>query len=424
MPRPAPARLRLLRAWVRRAVAGYWTHAGYLNWDTGYGFARWHQTKKLMLAQQTLIGLATAPELLPSARWGAWARWMLDRGLARYEGLAGPIPAPLAFGVHVVRQTRGAAQLAAARAAMNAALAADAGLEAKPASRPPALYAYDPDIGRLAVTTPSYNTAIIAVNQGAFPYGGIDLARLFDGDQEVAATIGGRPPGAFGLVARRGDGRILLATQRARRRLNRRVTPLRLIRAPRGVGVQRGHDRTAGLRRPVHGPADGRHRARARAARHQPLPLHARPDRRPLDARPQHLGPPCRGGGGIPELGRRRDRRRGAARRPHAHPDARARAASLSAVRAHRERSGLVHHRPRDGSPARPDRHAAHTSSAVRATRRSDAHRGARLIHRGGAADLRGAAQRCGASMIRESMRSPLKAAISTSATAAMTIRR
>jgi len=240
MPRPAPARLRLLRAWVRRAVAGYWTHAGYLNWDTGYGFARWHQTKKLMLAQQTLIGLATAPELLPSARWGAWARWMLDRGLARYEGLAGPIPSPLAFGVQVVRQTRGAAQLAAARAAMNAALAADAGLEAKPASRPPALYAYDPDIGRLAVTTPSYNTAIIAVNQGAFPYGGIDLARLFDGDQEVAATIGGRPPGAFGLVARRGDGRILLATQRARRRLNRRVTPLRLIRAPRGVGVQAG----------------------------------------------------------------------------------------------------------------------------------------------------------------------------------------
>ena len=107
MPRPGLPGCGCCAAWVRRAVAGYWTHAGYLNWDTGYGFARWHQTKKLMLAQQTLIGLATAPELLPSARWGAWARWMLDRGLARYEGLAGPIPAPLAFGVHVVRADAG-----------------------------------------------------------------------------------------------------------------------------------------------------------------------------------------------------------------------------------------------------------------------------------------------------------------------------
>ena len=263
MPRPAPARLRLLRAWVRRAVAGYWTHAGYLNWDTGYGFARWHQTKKLMLAQQTLIGLATAPELLPSARWGAWARWMLDRGLARYEGLARADPRAVGLRSPVVRQTRGAAQLAAARAAMNAALAADAGLEAKPASRPPALYAYDPDIGRLAVTTPSYNTAIIAVNQRAFPYGGIDLARLFDGDQEVAATIGGPAAGrlrAGGAPRRRPD---------PARHAARPAPPEPARHAPaadpRAARRRRagGHDRTAGLRRPVHGPAD----APARCAR-------------------------------------------------------------------------------------------------------------------------------------------------------------
>ena len=36
---------------------------------------------------------------------------------------------------------------------------------------PPALYAFDPDIGRLAITTPTYNTAIIAVNQRAFHLG-------------------------------------------------------------------------------------------------------------------------------------------------------------------------------------------------------------------------------------------------------------
>ena len=47
-------------------------------------------------------------------------------------------------------------------------------------STPPPLYAFDPDVGRLAVTTPSYNTAVVAVNRGAFPYGGLELARLFD----------------------------------------------------------------------------------------------------------------------------------------------------------------------------------------------------------------------------------------------------
>ena len=79
--------------------------------------------------------------------------------------------------------------------------------------QPPSLYAFDPDIGRLAVTTPVYNTAIVAVNQHAFPYGGIELARLFDGEQGVAANVGGRAPAAFGLLVREpgGAARLLLA---------------------------------------------------------------------------------------------------------------------------------------------------------------------------------------------------------------------
>ena len=90
---------------------------------------------------------------------------------------------------------------------MNAVLARSRPGSGRAASRPPALYAYDPDIGPARGHDPRYNTAIIAVSQGAFPYGGIDLARLFDGDQEVAANDRRRPAGAFGLVARRGDGR-------------------------------------------------------------------------------------------------------------------------------------------------------------------------------------------------------------------------
>ena len=80
----------------------------------------------------------------------------------------------------------------------HAARAVDLGLGGAPATRPPALYAFDPEIGRLAITTPAYNTAVIAVNNKAFPYGGIELARLFDSEQRVVSNIGGRP--------RRGSG--------------------------------------------------------------------------------------------------------------------------------------------------------------------------------------------------------------------------
>ena len=93
---------------------------------------------------------------------------------------------------------------------------------ASASSEPPPLYAYDPDIGRLAVTTPTYNTAIVAVNQRAFPYGGLDLARLFDGQQEVAANIGGRPPASFGLLVRDVAGRRVAASQLGRARVDAR----------------------------------------------------------------------------------------------------------------------------------------------------------------------------------------------------------
>lgn len=240
MPAPSAADRRLLGAWLTRVLAGYWTHSGYLNWDSGLGFHRWHQAKKLGLSQQALLGIATAPRLLADRREAAWAKWMFDRGLAFYERQAvraGGIAPGLFFGVHVIPQALPSARLAAAREASNAARALQAGLGRARAVEPPPLYAFDPDIGRLAVTTPAYNTAIVAVSQGAFPYGGIELARLFDADQEVAGTIGGRPPASFGLVVRDRSGRRVLATQLARTGLDRRVTPLRLTRAPAGAGA-------------------------------------------------------------------------------------------------------------------------------------------------------------------------------------------
>jgi hypothetical protein len=241
MPAPAAPEQALLRQWVKRALAGYWTHSGYLNWDSGLGFARWHQGKKLGLAQQALIGIAQSPELQPSPAWGRWAKWTLDRGLAWYgrqPARLGGLPDPVFFNLSRVSQSVSSARLAAARMQANAARAVAAGLGRMQASTPPPLYAYDPDTGRLAVTTPAYNTAIVPVNQRAFPYGGIELARLFDGEQRVAANIGGRGDAAFGIQLRDTVGRVVLASQRGRDEVDRRVTPLRLTRAPSGVGVR------------------------------------------------------------------------------------------------------------------------------------------------------------------------------------------
>ncbi len=241
MPRPPASQRSLFHGWIRRAIAGYWTHSGYLNWDSGLGFERWQQAKKLGLAQQALTGIARSGDLAPSPAWRAYAKWLFDRSLTWYDRMAtreGAIPPAVLFDVSAVPLTAGNADLAAARVEGNAARAVAAGLgRAVVAKAPPALYSYDPDIGRLAVTTPRYNTAIIAASQHAFPYGGIELARLYDGEQNVAANIGGRAPAAFGVIARRPDGRAILASQAGGSAPSRRVPRLRLTRAPSGVGA-------------------------------------------------------------------------------------------------------------------------------------------------------------------------------------------
>ncbi len=127
------------------------------------------------------------------------------------------------------------AEFAVARMQANAAQAYRLGLGRVAAEAPPPLYAYDPDVGRLAVTTPAYNTAIVTVNQRAFPYGGVELARLFDGDQRIAANIGGRPPASFGVLVRNRRTGHETATQHGRLHPDLAHPPLRLLEAPRGA---------------------------------------------------------------------------------------------------------------------------------------------------------------------------------------------
>jgi hypothetical protein len=119
----------------------------------------------------------------------------------------------------------------------NAAQACMLGLPKLRSEEPPPLYAFDPDTGRLAITTPAYNTAVIAVNQGSFPYGGVELARFYDGDQRVAANIGGRPPASFGVTVRDRRSGHETCTQRGRLHPDLQDPPLRLVEAPRGTGA-------------------------------------------------------------------------------------------------------------------------------------------------------------------------------------------
>ena len=100
------------------------------------------------------------------------------------------------FGVPSDGENLYSRSLSAARFGANAAKAVLEGLGEEAAAAPPALYAYDPDIGRLAVTTPHYNTAVVPVTRNAFPYGGLDVARLFDGDRtwrRTSAAAAARP---------------------------------------------------------------------------------------------------------------------------------------------------------------------------------------------------------------------------------------
>jgi hypothetical protein len=233
--------VRRLRAWVEHIVCGYWTHAGYLNWDTGFSFKRWHAGRTFALARQGLLAIVLSPRFQVSPDVGAWAKWMFDAGFGLYARLAqeapdgvGLAPAVL-YDLHVDELGPSLRELFAARIQADAARAVALGLGGIAAAQPPPLYSFDSDIGRLAVTTPTYSTAILPVNQNAIPYGGIELARFFDSRQRVAANIAGRPWASFGVVVRNQSGRAVLQTQRPHRAAGPLHPPLELIASPRGA---------------------------------------------------------------------------------------------------------------------------------------------------------------------------------------------
>jgi hypothetical protein len=229
---------RLLRGWVQRDLYGYWTHSGFMNWDTGWSYERWMKGKAWAYAQQGLVAIATVPTFNLRSRERGYAKYLFDRGLRLYEHLGLQKPGrpwkPSAQLYGIGDQGAPATKMFWARMAANAARAVSAGMGRMDAHVPPPFYAFDADIGRLAVSTPRYSTAILAVNRSKVPYGGIELARLYDADGDPISGTGGRAPSAFGvLVSRAKGGRRVLASETGRHTDPKKPAVI-LTRSPRG----------------------------------------------------------------------------------------------------------------------------------------------------------------------------------------------
>jgi hypothetical protein len=192
--------LAVLRAWAARVQFGYWMHHGMMSWDSGLGFKRWMKAKTWAYALQGLLTIAAVPRFQLDARQGPWAKYVFDRGLGQFADRCRDLPPRHLPSAH----------LYSVGAIVH-------GLGLMPAQQPPAVYSFDADVGRLSVSTRSYSTAIFVRTRDALPYGGIELARLFDPAGVPVGGVGGRPPASFGVVLRRPGRQRVLVSQRTRR---------------------------------------------------------------------------------------------------------------------------------------------------------------------------------------------------------------
>ena len=303
---------RTLRAFVRRSLSAYWTHSGYLNWDTGLYLYRWHLSRYWAWSCQGLLAIASSKNFVRDDE-RRWAKYMFDRSLSLYERFTERWdddrrePGSSLYGVTTKFSEGKHFELARFQALATEAILR--GMGDDPAAEPPPLYAFDPSIGRLAITTPTYNTAIVSVSNGAFPYGGIDIARWFDSRQRVISHIGGPRAGRL-RHARPGPERTardrVSAAPLARARGTDPADPEQVAAGPDHAGEALS-ELTA--RRDLRHHRDGGPGRPGRRAVPVALRVHDRPDPRPLAGHPYEDRRAERRGDAA-ELGRRGPERR------------------------------------------------------------------------------------------------------------------
>lgn len=237
----------MARRWQRRVLYGDWTHAGAMNWDTGHGFLRWQLRRYWALADNGLLAMASSRRLAFGATARNQAKYVFDQSLRLYDRLAvteGPLLDSTFYSIkNAASQPRLDPALTAARFASLATRAAVLGLGTMKAAPLPPAYGFDPDIRRLAVTTPSYSTAITQAT--AVGNGGAELSRLTDAKGVPLSGTGGNgaTSTAFGLRLVAGR-RTILETQPGFTRYSPTMGRLSANVRPGGGGFTRIHSQT------------------------------------------------------------------------------------------------------------------------------------------------------------------------------------
>ncbi len=202
-----------LRAWSRHILFGTWTHSGYLNWDSGLGSARRHIMQYWGFALDSLVRSSGPGALLGSDQQRAYVRYVADQGLELFRRIGwdgtGPLPAATAFDAPNGFPAGTRSPLIAPLRFAVIAASLDVRLPGTTARMMGNTYAHDSEFGRLVVSTPSYNTAVIKpVAQGE---GGLEPSRLFDSTQRPLTVLGAGGFGgpAPGLRLQRGGATVL-----------------------------------------------------------------------------------------------------------------------------------------------------------------------------------------------------------------------
>lgn len=219
--RPLPERqLRTLRGWASHVVTADWTPSGYLNWETGKGRTRIHLRQYWALALDGVVGALRGGESV-TMRPASQGSLLLARGTRLFRQWALEEDTILldaaSFGFRTtfesVRRNRVTAtvRFAATLADWAAGCACDGRLPDPEADRAPLRTAFDPELGRLAVNTARYATAVgppTSVPTG----GGLEPAWILDGRARPLLSLGGGGRGSLGLTLTR-RGRKQLDTQ-------------------------------------------------------------------------------------------------------------------------------------------------------------------------------------------------------------------
>jgi hypothetical protein len=184
-------RLYRLKRWSKHILFGTWTQAGYPNWDSGLGTKRRHIRQYWGFALDSLMRASEPGGLTGTADQRAYVHRIAENGLALFlrtawDGL-GALPGPTEFGAPngFPEATNNPIMAPLRFAIIGASL--DDRLGDVAAKTPPSMFSDDRTAGRLAVSTPVYNTAVL--RKGSGPEGGLEPTRLFDGLQRPLTLL-------------------------------------------------------------------------------------------------------------------------------------------------------------------------------------------------------------------------------------------